>query len=307
MKVAVLPLFDKYGTVNSLEKNRIRTDIITAINNSGLYIAIDMRSVDDIIDFHSLHLDRVRNENDYWKLEKEYGTKYFLNAEVDGGALYIIYTVSLIEIKSGDLVYGDTIYEYSEKSIQSVQKASVRIFSKIFLGKTDFADEKNIMVFTDPRDGKTYKTIQIGEQTWMAENLIFETAEGSWCYENDSTNCEKYGRLYDWSTANNVCPEGWRLPSENDFKTLLKNVGFMSGQFLALREGGLMGYNALCGGYRRSDGHYCHFENYGFWWSSSEDDGNGAWYMTIYKPWQSFEMFKDNNRKVGFSVRCIKN
>nr|AGS53586.1 hypothetical protein [uncultured bacterium contig00070] len=73
---------------------------------------------------------------------------------------------------------------------------------------------------TDKRDGKAYKTVNIGEQVWMAENLDYE-AEGSVCYDNDPANCEKYGRLYNWATAKNACSEGWHLPNEDEWDALI--------------------------------------------------------------------------------------
>ena len=125
---------------------------------------------------------------------------------------------------------------------------------------------------TDSRDGNTYKTVKIGEQVWMAENLNYADSvktpslkENSWCYGNVAANCEKYGRLYTWTaaidsvklandvmnpldcgygktcdfsgTVQGICPSGWHLPSGDEWKTLITAVGSKAGTALKSTSG----------------------------------------------------------------------
>src|SRR6056297_2464310 len=85
--------------------------------------------------------------------------------------------------------------------------------------KIKIKEQPNEGTFTDFRDGQTYKWVRIGEQVWMAENLNYKTEKGSSCF-----NCGKYGRLYNWYTARNVCPDGWHLPTINEFETFIENI-----------------------------------------------------------------------------------
>lgn len=192
-------------------------------------------------------------------------------------------------------------------------KSSVKILLvgalTLFCASEALADTLN-----DSRDGKSYKTVRIGEQTWMAENLNYET-EQSVCYKNDPTNCEKYGRLYTWEAAKKACPSGWPLPSNEDFRTLLNFAGgSLKEQSVNLRsstwENGIdkVGFSALpAGGYFIENKMFGSFGRTAIFWSSTEDSADGLNYNAYYFLIGDSRAFLTTRDKTdGRSVRCIK-
>ena len=165
----------------------------------------------------------------------------------------------------------------------------------------------------DSRDGKTYKTVKIGNQTWMAENLNYKTSD-SYCYNNNEGMCKKYGRLYKWNAAKSACPSGWHLPSNDEWNTLWTAVGGTSaaGTKLKSKNGWYsngngtdsFGFAVLPAGNRKSNGNFYNEGYNAYFWSSSELNSNLAydWYF------QFGDVFRDSrNKYLGFSVRCLRN
>lgn len=161
--------------------------------------------------------------------------------------------------------------------------------------------------FTDSRDGKPYKTVKIGDQVWMAENLNYDAGEGSYCFKDDNNNCEKYGRLYTWNAAKKAAPHGWHLPSKEEWETMINHFGGIDSiAFTQLLQGGASGFNALPGvGSRDESGNYLSIGKGAYFWSSDEDGAKDAWYCVISKNRQKVHMVS-RRMTDGFPVRCIK-
>ena len=182
-------------------------------------------------------------------------------------------------------------------------------------------EDKDPNSFKDSRNGKTYRKVTIGSQIWMAENLNYE-AEGSKCYDNDPTNCAKYGRLYDWETAMMVCPSGWHLPSNAEWTILTVYVDGASGISAATklkstsgwRYNGTdqYGFSALPGGASSLYGSsFRQVGGTGYWWTASEygssSDSDGMAYFQSMQPSSGLVhggyLHKSSE---WFSVRCLQ-
>jgi len=180
--------------------------------------------------------------------------------------------------------------------------------------------------FTDSRDGKKYKIVKIGTQTWMAENLNYN-ANGSKCYNNNPAYCEKYGRLYNWVTAKKACPAGWHLPNNKEWDALITVVGGeeTAGRSLKATSAEICSYNggtdthgfaALLGSLGYPDGRFLNYPDgkfgySGYWWSASEYNANYAYFQGMLSCSMSLSRYGKNNddwnKNYLFSVRCVQN
>jgi uncharacterized protein (TIGR02145 family) len=166
---------------------------------------------------------------------------------------------------------------------------------------------------TDNRDGKVYRTVTIGTQTWMAENLNFESRH-SHCYD-----CELYGRMYMYDEALTSCPDGWHLPSEGDWTTLIAYLGGYMEAGGKLKEAGFAhwrspntsatnssGFNAIPNGYRSFNGVLNFERKRGYWWTSTPNSLMSAWSIVmLHNKGEVARVLSD--KPVGLSVRCLRN
>ena len=222
---------------------------------------------------------------------------------------------------------------------------------------------------TDP-DGNNYAVVTIGNQTWMAENLAYLpeiTFENDWAsYYNPqysvydyapgsgsetiagakvTANYNTYGVLYNWPAAmdgdassssnpsgvQGICPNGWHLPSDEEWKELEMALGMSQAEadgtgYRGTNEGsklagntslwnggnlendaefGISGFSAIPGGFRNSSGGFGNFGDTGTYRSATEDDIIGAWVRGLYYDYSNVIRY-DTGKEGGFSVRCVR-
>jgi uncharacterized protein (TIGR02145 family) len=157
----------------------------------------------------------------------------------------------------------------------------------------------------------------------MAENMNYKTGN-SWCYDNKNSNCDKYGRLYDWETAMNICPSGWHLPSGVEWNILYATVGgFDAGGKKLKAENGWAdngngsdnhGFSALPGGIRCVDGSFRNIGNNGYWWTASSIMYDHTYHSSAYGETliynRDYARYRSHHveyydKRHGFSVRCV--
>ncbi len=180
-------------------------------------------------------------------------------------------------------------------------------------------------------DGNPYNTVEIGTQCWMLENLNIVVGN-SWCYYDNPSNCDTYGRLYDWTTIMNgsgssnsvpsgvqgICPNGWHLPSDAEWDILVNYLGGSSVAGGKIKESGTThwqvpnidatnesGFTALPGGKRTPAGTFISKSQAAYFWTSYEYNSADAYVRSVqYNVNSVLQWTHDKN--YGYSVRCLK-
>ncbi len=255
---------------------------------------------------------------------------------------------SSIEPSSSSDLPSSSSVAFSSSSVMSSSSSSIAPSSNSYVDCTGFDPEAQVehygqmkKQFCDERDGKRYVYVTIGTggtaQTWMAENLNFD-ATGSKCYNNLASNCEIYGRLYNWDTAMNnsassttvpsgvrgVCPDGWHLPSQAEWDVMTAHIGGTSTDAKKLkatngwndRNDGTSGngtddygFSALPGGDGSSNGFFGIAGDIGNWWSTSEserDDYDDLVYFRYMNYHRDGTGWGNGSKSILYSVRCLQ-
>jgi uncharacterized protein (TIGR02145 family) len=230
----------------------------------------------------------------------------------------------------------------SKQSSSSIPSSSSRITSSSSFvpSSSSSSSVQSGVVYGTPvtYQGETYKTVVIGTQTWMASNLNYE-AKGSVCYKNSEDSCTVYGRLYDWATAmdidekynkeewresdvkhQGICPDGWHIPSDTGWATLINFVGGSSTAGTKLKTASEWsdngeksgngtddyGFAALPSGTGYFDGSFNNVGKEARWWSSSNDNATGAWNRGMSYKNENVYRYGSSKRQNTYSVRCLK-
>ncbi|MFO7658983.1 MAG: fibrobacter succinogenes major paralogous domain-containing protein [Bacteroidales bacterium] len=217
----------------------------------------------------------------------------------------------------------------------------ILFFASVALFVACEKDDANEGITVKDIDGNLYHGVKIGNQVWMKENLnVTRFRNGDpipttnpfdlnitdlsapvyqWITENDEANAAIYGRLYTWHAATDsrgICPEGWRIPTDDDWNDLWSYLG-ADDAGSKIREAGTThwysastannssGFTALPGDLRRREGNYSGIVGfYGYWWTSTSSIGDMAFYYSI--DYTCFITRAPAYKNHGLSIRCIK-
>lgn len=206
--------------------------------------------------------------------------------------------------------------------------------SEIKIIQSDIATENKVETennstrsINDSRDGQSYEMVKIGNSYWMTKNMAFKPASGKyWIYESNDNNRKTFGYLYDWETAQKVCPQGWHLPTDKEWQELEQFLGMSNADLSETGWRGIIGkkmvartkretnqlYNStsglnftLAGNRVYYNGSFADLHESGYYWTATSNSSEEAFGRNFYYLEKGIYRF-NYNKNYGFSVRCVK-
>ena len=261
---------------------------------------------------------------------KNIAADYVMQARIGKFGSQLTLTAELYETAGNNLVGSFTAHKPDiEGLLEEIEKKTDSLFIKVKGRKiaSDKVEKKNMedneKVLIDQRDGKRYKITKIGTQIWMAENLNFIPKDGllkkkSQCYLSQLEKCDKYGRLYGWKIAKDICPSGWHTPSTSEFEDLIYTGGGknVAGKVLKSKEGwekdffknangsDRYGFSALPSGFINANGYSWGAGTSAYFWSSTEQSFGDAFVMSLSEDGTITQ--ESLSKRNAFSVRCFR-
>jgi len=319
------------GDVSDNEKKALGTRMLASLVSIKRYRGIE-RSNAFLAEIEKEQIRQRSGEiddNQISALGKQFGVKFVCIADLTPAFGEFQVSARIVNVETAEVEF---IGESSGplKSMADLERVSDQVVKNMFIGQVSIpksepksearvpaadnnqtVSSSSVMTLVDSRNGKRYKTVRVGSKMWMAKNLDYNVS-GSKCYDNNPTNCDKYGRLYNWPTAKSVCPTGFHLPSDDEWTMLTDYVGGedIAGTKLKSTTGwngwrGVpagsdnYGFSALPGG-----GSSGGSGNIGYWWSATESGVGNAWGRGMR--YNGADVYRNSNDKMNlFSVRCV--
>ena len=332
--------------VSSDEARALTNRLMIEMHRTNKFIVLEREMLDKIIEEQKFQLSGCNSDVCLVELGQIANVQQIVGGTISKVGEIFTITARLISVETGE-VMSSALYD-SEGKIGGLMKTGMeRIASQIASQPVTISRRQGDNETSTPNinssepvidiDGNKYKTVKIGNQIWMAENLRAThyqngdaitkvTTESAWrgtfseayCnYNFDDAKASTYGRLYNWYAvmdSRSICPEGWHIPSDNEWKELEIFLGLSASEADETEwrgiDGGLelmtsTGFYSKPAGYRYYNYGFSKIDNESYFWSSSDYLIQLAVYRRLDSSQSSIYRYFENQRS-GLSVRCVK-
>lgn len=344
--------------VSSDEARALTNRLMIEMHRTNKFMVLEREMLDKIIEEQKFQLSGCNNDQCLVELGQLANVQQIVGGSISKvGDVYSI-SARLIGVETGEVIQS-AVFDHDGKIGELMKRGMANIASQLAMQTTATNSSTNYSVDSGETitdfDGNIYNTVKIGNQVWMAENLKvthYRNGEritsghspkewnslkiGAYCdYADDVNNVDTYGRLYNWhavSDIRNLAPEGWHVPSDEEWLELEKYLGMSSSVLTSPKIGmfergtnegeilkngkawigqngtNLVGFSALPAGRRSSIGEYEKIGQGAYFWTSTEDNlpwfeaADHRWIISSRKTIGRAPMGKT----YGLSIRCIK-